>query len=261
MNQQRTITLLFTAAALFLFIFIKAASAAMTIAGTRIIFPDGEREQTVRTKNKGNTPILAQVWVDDGGKNENINAMKVPFTATPPVFRVDSGKGQSVRLIYNGMTLPQDRESVFWFNLLEIPPVNDADKNRDRLELAFRTRIKIFYRPKALKSSGTEEAEHIKWEVISPARGIRVTNPTPYYLSFDSAFITSAGTRYPLSTDMVPPLSTKEFPLENKGRSPASIASATFNMLNDYGSVEKLQLTPSAGGGLVMTKALNRSQR
>jgi chaperone protein EcpD len=67
----------------------------------RIVFPGTQSDQTVRTNNKGNTPIVAQVWVDDGSKDDNLSNINVPFTVTPPVFRVEPGKGQSVRLIYN----------------------------------------------------------------------------------------------------------------------------------------------------------------
>lgn len=252
MRLQQTITLIFTAAALILFTFSNIAHAAMTISGTRVIFPGAEREQTIRTTNKGKTPMLVQVWVDNGGKTEDINTIKVPFTATPPVYRVEPGKGQSVRLIYNGMTLPQDRESVFWFNLLEIPPVNEAEKSRDRLELAFRTRIKIFYRPTVLKSSGTQQSDKLQWQIIPPARGLRITNPTPYYVSFDSAFITGSGIQHPLVVDMVAPHGSKEFLLEKSSRAPASFSSATVRMINDYGGIEEYRLTPKAGGGLEM---------
>ncbi|MTD38239.1 fimbria/pilus periplasmic chaperone [Erwinia sp. CPCC 100877] len=252
MKNQYAVFLKFITACIFLAFTAQTAFSAMTISGTRIIFPGGEREKTVRTTNRGKTPLLAQVWVDDGSNNEDINSIKVPFTTTPPVFRVEPGKGQSVRLIYNGMALPQDRESVFWFNLLEIPPVNDAVSDTNRLELAFRTRIKIFYRPKVLKSSGTQEVNNIKWEMLSPARGIKVINPTPYYLSFDSGYILSGGVKYPLVMDMVSPFSSKEMLIENKKSAPASISSASVQMINDYGSVEKYQLVPSAGKGLVI---------
>ncbi|WP_237742372.1 fimbria/pilus periplasmic chaperone, partial [Yersinia pestis] len=88
-----------------------------------MIFPAAEKEVSIRTNNKGVQPALVQVWVDDGKTNANINSMKLPFMVTPPVFRVEPGKGQTVRMIYNGMALPQNKESVFWFNMLEIPAV------------------------------------------------------------------------------------------------------------------------------------------
>ncbi|WP_179141328.1 fimbria/pilus periplasmic chaperone, partial [Cronobacter sakazakii] len=82
---------------------ISACSASMTISGTRIIFPGNEKDVSVRTNNKGSQPALVQVWVDDGKTDSDINQVKVPFVVTPPVYRVEPGRGQSVRLVYNGM--------------------------------------------------------------------------------------------------------------------------------------------------------------
>lgn len=252
MKYQRKIFSKLTNAFVFLALTSQMAFAGMTISGTRIIFPGAEREHTVRTTNKGNMPLLAQVWVDDGSANDDINSIKVPFTVTPPVYRVEPGKGQSIRLIYNGMTLPQDRESVFWFNLLEIPPMKETAKETDHLELAFRTRIKIFYRPTVLKSSSTQEVEKMHWEIISPAKGIKATNPTPYYFSFDSASIISNGVKYPLDVDMIPPFGSKDFLLESKGNAPAAVSSVNVNMISDYGSVIEYKLTASSGKELTI---------
>lgn len=124
---------------------ISTCTASMTISGTRIIFPGSEKDVSVRTNNKGNQPALVQVWVDDGKTDSILIQVKVPFVVTPPVYRVEPGRGQSVRLVYNGMVLPQDRESVYWFNMLEIPPAPVSSVKKNRLELAFRTRIKIFF--------------------------------------------------------------------------------------------------------------------
>lgn len=223
----------------------------MTISGTRIIFPGNEKELNVRTNNKGVNPSLVQVWVDDGDANADVNSIKVPFMVTPPVFRVEPGKGQSVRMIYNGMALPQDRESVFWFNMLEVPPVIKNSDKVDRLELAFRTRIKIFYRPKALSSSGVGEVDKIKWEVLGNNTGIRVTNPTPYYLSFDGADVQLGGKPVALNTDMIAPFASQDFLLKNKG-SVAGMSGVNFRLLTDYGSVYKGTLKTSNGKTLVI---------
>ncbi|MBS1203463.1 MAG: pilus assembly protein [Proteobacteria bacterium] len=250
MKYQHTILNTF----LFLTLTTHVAFAGMTISGTRVIFPGSEKEQTIRTNNKNKTPSLVQVWVDDGNKNSDINNIKVPFIATPPVYRVEPGKGQSVRLIYNGMTLPQDRESVFWFNMLEIPPVHEKENNADHLELAFRTRIKIFYRPTALNSSSANEFEKLRWEVISPTQEIKVTNPTPYYFSFDAATVNSGSVKYPLVVDMVPPFGSKEFLLDRKNKAPATISSVDVRLINDYGSVINYQLVYSSGNTFSIKK-------
>ncbi|CAH6321000.1 fimbrial biogenesis chaperone [Pantoea agglomerans] len=250
MNYQRALFFTLMTSLLSLLFITQSVLAGMTISGTRIVFPGNEREHMVRTNNKSSSPLLVQVWVDDGTTNGDINKLKVPFTVTPPVYRVEPGKGQSVRLIYNGMTLPQDRESVFWFNMLEIPPVNESVADKDRLELAFRTRIKIFYRPSILKASALREFNSIKWQVISPAEGIKVTNPTPYYISFDSAYIVSGNTKSQLKSDMIPPFSTKEMLLDPKAPRPTSVNSVLVRVINDFGNVIEYQLVKSGGDNL-----------
>ncbi len=67
-------------------------------------------------------PSLTQVWVDDGRVQNQPEKDAAPFIVLPPIVRIEPGKGQSWRLVFNGSRLPQDRESLFWFNLLDIPP-------------------------------------------------------------------------------------------------------------------------------------------
>lgn len=210
------------------------AMAAMTISGTRVIFPGSEKEVTVRTMNKGNTPALVQVWVDDGNTHADVNSMKVPFMITPPVYRVEPGKGQSLRLIYNNMTLPQDRESVYWLNMLEIPPMYKGPA-KDRLELAFRTRIKIFYRPKSIeKSDSTQKIGELKWTIEN--KKLKINNPTPYFYSFDSITLYAGSQRISVNSNMVAPLSTSELTFSKNTPVTGSITRGEFGLLNDYGA-------------------------
>lgn len=222
-----------------------SSMAAMTISGTRVIFPGSEQEVTVRTTNKGNKPALVQVWVDDGNSAADVNTMKVPFIVTPPVYRVEPGKGQSLRLIYNNMVLPKDRESVFWLNMLEIPPVYKGAA-KDRLELAFRTRIKIFYRPKSLdKNTSNLGAKDLKWMVERQEKKIRVSNPTPYYYSFDTMNLYSGTQKITVNAEMVAPFSSSEFNFSKNSPSVSNLTGAEFSLLNDYGAavIGKLKAT------------------
>lgn len=213
-----------------------SSMAAMTIAGTRVIFPGGEQEVTVRTTNKGDKPTLVQVWVDDGRSDADVNTMKVPFIITPPVYRVEPGKGQSLRLIYNNMVLPTDRESVFWLNMLEIPPVYKGPA-KDRLELAFRTRIKIFYRPKSLdKATSKLGAKDLKWTVVKQEKKVKVNNPTPYYYSFDTMTLFSGVQKVKVNAEMVAPFSSSEFVFSKNSPTITNLTGGEFSLLNDYGA-------------------------
>ncbi|OON40190.1 pilus assembly protein [Izhakiella australiensis] len=229
-----------------------SAIASMTISGTRIIFPAAEKEVNVRTNNKGTKPALVQVWIDDNKGTANLNEVKVPFIVTPPIYRVESGKGQSVRLIYNGMILPQNKESVFWFNMLEIPPQSTLSPNRQRLELAFRTRIKIFYRPDSLsESNSANERNKLKWETVTDAIkgvGIKLTNPTPYYFSFDESSVETHGKKINLNVEMADPFSSIVFYPERKINKGEKITSINYGLINDYGAVIKIKLSPQGNG-------------
>ncbi len=106
--------------ALLLSSYLPSADASMVIDGTRIIFPGDKKEIAVRATNMGETPSLTQVWVDDGRVQNQPEKDAAPFIVLPPIVRIEPGKGQSWRLVFNGSRLPQDRESLFWFNLLDI---------------------------------------------------------------------------------------------------------------------------------------------
>lgn len=136
--------------------FISASVLAdVAINGTRIVFNAKDKESVVQLKNNDKNPYLLQLWIDDGNSKSRPGEVKVPFVITPPVVRIDPEKGQAVRMIFTGATLPQDRESLYWFNMLEVPPkpTKMIEAGSNLLQLAFRTRIKLFYRPANLEYS------------------------------------------------------------------------------------------------------------
>jgi P pilus assembly chaperone PapD len=69
-----------------------------------------------------------QSWIDTGDPTALPEKINVQFVIMPPITRIDAGKGQMLRLIYTGGTLADDRESIFWLNILAIPPKNPIQK-------------------------------------------------------------------------------------------------------------------------------------
>ncbi len=139
------------------------ACADIVISGTRIIYPQSSKDVVVGLENRGNKPLLVQTWLDDGRDDVNPQELKLPFVITPPVSRIDPKKGQSLRITYMGKSLPQDRETLYWFNVLEIPPKSKAanGENLNQLQLAFRTRIKFIFRPDGLKGNPLDAAANV----------------------------------------------------------------------------------------------------
>ncbi|END3797310.1 fimbrial chaperone [Escherichia albertii] len=210
------------------------AFADIIISGTRIIYNSDKKDVNVRLENKGNRPLLIQNWLDTGDDNADPSQIKVPFTATPPVSRVEPKRGQTVKVMFTGATdLPKDRESVYWFNVLEVPPKpKDAKTDKNLLQLAFRTRIKLFYRPSGLQGEPAEAPAKITWKLNNAQ--LLANNPTPYYVSFNDITLESAGKNYKVDSSMVAPFSQASFSVTGQ---PGSVSSGKVNYkaINDFG--------------------------
>ncbi|EFR8873952.1 fimbrial chaperone [Salmonella enterica] len=238
MSQYLKFTL--SAFALTAALFSTASQADIIISGTRIIYDANKKDVSVRLENKGKSPLLVQNWIDLGNDNAEPGSIKAPFAATPPVSRIESKRGQSIKIMYTGAeSLPKDRESVFWFNVLEVPPKADTsqEENKNLLQLAFRTRIKLFYRPSNLPGSASEAPKQLKWQVANEQGHavIRAENPTPYYVSFNGATFTSGGKRYDVDATMVAPFNKAAFTV--KGLQNASAGKLEYQSINDYGGI------------------------
>ncbi|PMQ06334.1 putative fimbrial chaperone YadV [Dyella sp. AD56] len=168
---------------------LSSAYAGITINGTRVVYPADQREVSLSMVNDGKEARLIQAWVDTGDASERPETSKAPFVITPPMSRVDPSKGQTLRIMYTGTgNLPQDRETVFWLNILEIPPKPKAgsDAANNFMQLAVRSRLKLFYRPKGLQGSVDEALDQTHWRLVSNGNGydVECTNDTPYNISF-----------------------------------------------------------------------------
>lgn len=159
------------------------ACADIVISGTRIIYPQSSKDVVVGLENRGNKPLLVQTWLDDGRDDVNPQELKLPFVITPPVSRIDPKKGQSLRITYMGKSLPQDRETLYWFNVLEIPPKSKAanGENLNQLQLAFRTRIKFIFRPDGLKGNPLDAAANVTWSQKKEGNTVQLVVMTPTY--------------------------------------------------------------------------------
>ncbi|MGY3884419.1 fimbria/pilus periplasmic chaperone [Aeromonas aquatica] len=212
------------------------------ISGTRVIYPASAREVTLELINKGNTPSLVQVWIDSGDRRIRPGAEAVPFLITPPITRIEAQRGQSLRLAYVGQGLPQDRESVFWLNVLEVPPsAKSTQAGQNLVQLAFRSRIKLFYRPEGLAGDMEHSAHHLSWSLVRQGNGyaLRASNPSLYHVSISNLELqTAQTTRYNnLSGGMVAPGSSFDFPVDRLSGTVHAKA-VTFYWLNDYGARE-----------------------
>jgi len=245
MNRKVAISLFFLA-------WFFPAKAAFLISGSRVVFDGREGEISVLVRQVGSVPSLMQVWLDDDGTAEAMPEMtSVPFILSPAVARLEPGRGQSVRILRVGGDLPEDRESFFWLNVLEVPPKPGGDIE-NVVQFSFQARVKFFYRPRGLRSEPDRAYQSLRFSLdsVQAADGgvqLRVKNPSPYHVTFKSLALNSGATggnvlaemKQTVVNRMVAPMSELVIPLEMvaaAGRQALSGARIHYGVINDYGA-------------------------
>jgi chaperone protein EcpD len=219
-----------------LFVLTGAAQASVIINMTRIIFPSDKKEVTVQLTNLDDVPKLVQVWLDDGRKDAKPEVLDVPFQVLNPIFRMNAKKGQVLRLLALTNKLPSDRESVYWLNVLEVAPKPDFATKENYVQISFRTRIKLFYRPKDLTGKASEAGDKLVWKHNS--KNILVSNPTPYYVSISSIRTTGSGGKFsPADVEMLAPFS--EDVLVKSQHNPSEVKKLEYSYIDDLGATRK----------------------
>jgi len=233
------------------------AQAGFSISGTRVIYDEASDEATVHMqRTSGDAPVLLQVWLDDGDATAQPGMQDVPFILTPTVSRVEAGRAQVIRILRTRNDMPGDRESLWFFNALEVPATDEAalaqsNPGGNHLRLAMQARMKFFYRPKGLQPR-VEDAVALLRFTLEPGDGdpgsLRIHNPTPYHITVpDLALHAGADADAPelarlddkVYTPMVAPFAELVVPLQAQtGHALAGNRAAVqvrYTVINDLG--------------------------
>ncbi|HEJ7179683.1 TPA: molecular chaperone [Serratia marcescens] len=203
---------------------VTTAQAGVIIGGTRVVFNAVAKESSLQLSNPDNTPYLIQSWVEDNRKE----GAKPSFILTPPLFRLDPDQKNILRIIRTEEALPENKESLFWLNIKAIP---SAPRQENTLQFAVNTRIKLIYRPKSLKDGSPDAvADKLTWQL--QGNELKVINPTPYYMNFQS--VNLSGKSIERVTYVAPNASTT-FPLPFS----TSGGKIEWKIINDYGGIGK----------------------
>lgn len=215
------------------------AVAGIIVETTRVVYPADKREVTINVRNSSSAPSLVQAWLDDGNARSKPGESAVPFVLTPPLFRLDPTKSQSLRLVYTQDPLPADRESLFWLNVLDIPPRAAANPDLpNQLEMAFKHRMKVFFRPARLKGSAADAPAQLTWKLLAKdgkLAGFQASNPTAYHVSLVQLTAKVDGHTIAAKPDMVSPLGSARFDLKDPIALPGGPLPIEFIFVNDYG--------------------------
>lgn len=212
------------------------STAAVTLQGTRIVFDSGKgHDVSIQAENRGDQAALVQVWIDTGDSNARPEDLRTPFRLTPSEPRLlQAHQGQAFRITYAPRPadepLPSDRESVLYFNLLDIPPKPAGAGTTNLLQFAIRTRIKLFHRPAGLRGDARDAAGQLVWTLEKGS--LRIVNPSAYHVTLSTLSLPD-GSPLELALDMIAPGQSTRIPLPSNSAQPAFVS---YQWLDDYGA-------------------------
>ncbi|MGY0195166.1 fimbrial biogenesis chaperone [Leptothrix sp. BB-4] len=230
-----------------------SGQAAIQLGATRLIYNEASVSESISASNRSEErPSLLQIWMDDGDIKATPEQASTPFHVSPPLANVGPSAKQVIRVsLVDRQTLPQDRESVFWLNVLDIPASSQELDPSNLLRVAVRTRIKVFYRPKALaRNDVASSVNELSWEITGKNKdAVVVRNKSPYHITISGLKIAYDKKEYQQSPGslMVSPRDSATINL-NQWTSSALTAPATEpkvrgNLVNDLGGEEAFSIS------------------
>lgn len=210
------------------------------INATRLIYPQDADSISVTVRNTmKNQPYLVQARVSktvDG-------TQPASFVVRPPLFRLEPGATNQIRIAAAGLKLPVDRESIFYFHASAIPasqvpkPGDKTARVHGSAQFGVGNIIKLFYRPTSLSGSSDNAQKNL--QISRVAGGLKVSNPSAYHVSF--AGIKVAGKSLKLDApgaSMLAPFSSHIYP------TPHTAGLVSWQTLNDVGGINEFNDKP-----------------
>lgn len=217
-----------------------SSSAGVTLAATRLVISDnrdgggGSGSIGVQSSASSIRPYLvrSQVSSDIEGKET-----QVPFVVSPALFRLEPGNTNQVRVVKTGGALPSDKESLFYLNVAALPASPTSTQTEfsapeGALNVATGNIIKVFYRPNKLPVTQKEAMGQLQFTAVG--RQLKVTNPTPYYITLGSLTVNDkpVNIRKSREQNMIAPYGSTLF-----AEAPLT-GSIRWQTINDYGGRE-----------------------
>ncbi|QIP92017.1 Fimbrial periplasmic chaperone SfmC [Serratia fonticola] len=198
-------------------------AGGIALGSTRVVYPADARQVSLAVNNSDeHNRYLIQTWVENeaGKKTED-------FIVTPPLFVSKPKSENTLRIIYSGEKLPQDRETLYWLNNKAIPSINkDEAKDNNVLQIAILARIKLFVRPAGLTEKSADAPSMLNFNRSGDS--LNISNGSPFYVTLVNM---SIGGRN-VDTTMVPPKSSARVALP-KGMVTGILS---YQTINDYGA-------------------------
>ncbi|MBO2651602.1 fimbrial biogenesis chaperone [Shewanella algae] len=210
------------------------AWGGVTAEVSRVVYEAAKPEQSLQLANLNDYPVLVQLWIDDGNPGSTPDkATYAPVISLPAIFNLAAGEQRSIRLVRVREDLPEDRESLYWLNIYEVPPkpLIQGSSAEQLVLLTMRTQMKLFFRPESLSAKAVNMIESVKLDWREGK--LQINNQGPFFLTITR--IEFDNLTPPLQPQMLAPFSSESLELPIKPLA----QSASIYYLDDYG-VEQL---------------------
>ncbi|MFV8847071.1 molecular chaperone [Serratia fonticola] len=201
------------------------ADGGISLNQTRVVFSAADRAQTITVNNSGTQKFLIQSRIQRALDDQ----APTPFIVTPPLFQLGPERKQLLRLLKQDQALPTDRESLFYLTVLAIPAQEQTALAEAHLSMGFRFAIKLFYRPEGLNIAPKDASCQLR--LTPTAAGVRIDNPTPYFLTFASLKFDGQLIDLDTQSAMIAPMSAQTYPGNPSARQ------AVWQTITDFGGL------------------------
>lgn len=213
-------------------VFSVFASGGISLGATRIIFHENDPAKSVKVNNTSENVYLMRTWVS-GADSKNLAE---EWVVTPPIYKLSDNDALQVKISsVDQSSLPKDRESIFFLNVLTIP---STEKNKSaptegssgQVNVALNTKIKLFYRPDSIKLTQSEMSEvYNKMIFRADGKQVFIENPSAYYINFNEIKINNKN--FTIDKQFIAPFSTVSIPVSEK------VHKVSYRIINDFGGV------------------------
>ncbi|MEQ5125493.1 MULTISPECIES: molecular chaperone [Providencia] len=185
----------------------------------RLTYIAGDNSVSMSLRNTSQSPYLIQanmLWLDEStGLNTLDKSEKIPFTVTPPLYKLSSDEYYSWRVLFTGKTpsLPTDRESVFLLQLKAIPSTEPQHDESMQFTVTRSLLFKVYYRPANLKGMTLEQVSN-QLSFRRENNYLVVKNNSPIYATFDNLSINGIPADSDILFMSVAPYSEQRYPFK-----------------------------------------------
>lgn len=167
---------------LFAFLPVNNAFSGVIIGGIKFIYKEEQAGMKIFLSNRSNQEFLinSKLLTFKGGAQSY-------FFISPPLFKINAGRDNYLKVLKTQTPPPSDRESMFILSVAAIPQIKSLSTNENAVQIAVRNKLVFIYRPLSVPDITDSTYKLLKWSKNN--HGLHITNPTPHYITLSRIYI------------------------------------------------------------------------